>query len=275
MPGWWAREPLDPLQARVAFGSPVSAAVLDLHEVGHFETSDDVRLRYYLRGNGPPVLACQGGPANISDTLADALAPLEDAYTLIYHDYRGSGGSSIAPSTTYTYERIAEDLEELRVHLGYERVGVLAHSMGGFIALNYGLRHPEACAGMVLVGTTPTGNPKEIAVPAIRALGLTRTVKALALTAWYVAAWSWRSESKDKQAARYAGIAVTQEGVPAVRSKVKASMAGLPVANDNVPHLERMFARTDLTNRLHEIRYPVLVLYGQRGRNYWSPEVRC
>ena len=95
-------------------------------------------------------------------------------------------------------------------------------------------------------------------------LGLTRTVKALALTAWYVAAWSWRSESKDKQAARYAGIAVTQEGVPAVRSRVKASMAGLPVPNDNVPHLERMFARTDLTDRLHEIRYPVLVLYGQR-----------
>ena len=106
---------------------------------------------------------------------------------------------------------------------------MLAHSMGGFIALNYGLRHPEACAGMVLVGTTPTGNPKEIAVPAIRVLGLTRTVKALALTAWYVAAWSWRSESKDKQAARYAGIAVTQEGVPAVRSKVKASMRDCPL----------------------------------------------
>ncbi len=238
--------------------------MLDIYEVGHFETSDSIRLRYYVRGNGPPVLACQGGPANISDTLADALAPLEDAYTLVYHDYRGSGRSAIARTTTYTYERIAEDLEELRVHLGYERVGVLAHSMGGFIALNYCLRHPEACAGMVLTGTTPTGNPGKIAVPALRALGPTRMAKALALAAWYVAAWSWRSESKDKHAARYAAVAVTQEGVPPVRSKVKASMAGLPVPNDNVPHLERMFARTDLTDRLHEILCPVLVLYGQR-----------
>jgi pimeloyl-ACP methyl ester carboxylesterase len=238
--------------------------MLNIYEVGDFETSDKVRLRYHVGGNGSPLLACQGGPANISDTLANALAPLEDAYTLVYHDYRGSGDSEVAPSATYTYERIADDLDELRVHLGYQRVGVLAHSMGGFIGLNYGLRHPEPCAGIVLVGTTPAGNPGKIAIPALRALGLIRTTKALALGAWYVAAWSWRSESQNKQAARYAAMAVTQEGMPAVRDRVKAAMAEPPAPNDNVPQLERMFARTDLTGRLHEIDCPALVLYGQR-----------
>lgn len=238
--------------------------MLNISTVGNFETSDEVRLRYYVRGNGPPVLACQGGPANISDTLANALAPLEDVYTLVYHDYRGSGRSDTAPSATYTYERIADDLDQLRVHLGYERVGVLADSMGGFIALNYGLRHPEACAGMVLVGTTPTGNLGKVVAPALRALGPTRTARVLVLAAWYVAAWSWRSESRDRQAARYAAMAVTQEGIPAVRDKVKAATAGLPVPNDNVPQLERMFVRTDLTGRLREIRCPALVLYGER-----------
>jgi proline iminopeptidase len=232
--------------------------------VGDLETSDNVRLRYYVRGNGPPVVACHGGPANISDTLANALAPLEDACTLVYHDYRGSGRSQVAPSATYTYERIADDLDELRVHLGYERVGVLAHSMGGFIGLNYGLRHPESCAGMVLVGTTPTGDPGKIFLPALRALGPARTVKALSLAAWYAAAWTWRPESTDKQAARYAAMAVTQEGIPAVRHKVKAAMAGTPVPNDNVPQLEQVFTRTDLTGRLNEICCPALVLYGER-----------
>jgi proline iminopeptidase len=182
----------------------------------------------------------------------------------VYHDYRGSGKSEVAPSATYTYERIADDLDELRVHLGYERVGVLAHSMGGFIGLNYALRHLESCAGMVLVGTTPTGNPRKIVGPALRALGPTRTAKALGLSTWYVAAWSWRSESKEKQSARYAAMAVTQEGLPAVRDKVKAANQGLPAPNDNVRQLEQMFARTDLTGRLHEIRCAALVLYGQR-----------
>ena len=45
----------------------------NIYEVGDFETSDNVRLRYHVRGAGPPLLACQGGPADISDTLADAL----------------------------------------------------------------------------------------------------------------------------------------------------------------------------------------------------------
>ncbi len=232
--------------------------------MGDFQTSDNVRLRYHVRGKGPPLLACQGGPANISDTLAKTLAPLEDEYTLVYHDYRGSGRSEVAPSTTYTYERIADDLDELRVHLGYKRVGVLAHSMGGFIGLNYALRHPEPFAGMVLVGTTPAGTPGKIFVPALRALGLTRTAKAVALAAWYVPAWSWRSDSKDKLAARYAAMAVTQEGIPAVRNKVKAAIGEVPVPNDNVSQLERLFAQTDLTDQLHQIRCPVLVVYGRR-----------
>ena len=48
--------------------------LLSIYEVGDFKTSDNVQLRYHVRGAGPPLLACQGGPANISDTLADALA---------------------------------------------------------------------------------------------------------------------------------------------------------------------------------------------------------
>ena len=87
--------------------------------------------------------------------------PLEDEYMLVYHDYRGSGRSEVVPSATYTYGRVADDVDELRVHLGHERVGELAHCMGGFIGLKNCLRHPEACAGMVLVGTTPTGNPPQ------------------------------------------------------------------------------------------------------------------
>jgi pimeloyl-ACP methyl ester carboxylesterase len=79
--------------------------------------------------------------ADISDTLANAVTPLEDSYTLAYHDYREVGVRR-SHRSPYTYERIADDLDGLRVHLGYERVGVLAHSMGGFIGLTYALRHP-------------------------------------------------------------------------------------------------------------------------------------
>ena len=232
--------------------------------VGTFETSDGVRIDYSIRGSGPVLYACHGGPANISDTLVRALAPLEDSFTLVFHDYRGSGRSGNAPPDTYSFERIADDLDELRRHLGHGAVPVLAHSMGGFVAMNYALRHSEGCAGLALVGTTPTGNPARIVLPALKALGPARTAKVLARAGWYLLAWSWRSESVSRRTTRYAIMATTQEGVPAVRKRVAEAMAGLPAPNDNVPQLERQFGRTDLTPRLAEITCPVLLLYGDR-----------
>jgi len=232
--------------------------------VGDFTTSDGIRIDYFVRGAGPPLLACQGGPGIRSDTLAATLAPLEDARTIVYHDYRGSGRSATAPPDTYTFERLADDMDELRHHLGLGPVPVLAHSMGGFVALHDALRHPDACTGLVLVGTTPTGAPRKIAGPALRALGPARVAKLVARGGRYLAVWSWRPESTGRQAARYAVMATTQEGLPATRARVREANAGLPVANDNVPRLERLFGRTDLTADLPRISCPALVLFGDR-----------
>ena len=161
----------------------------------------------------------------------------------------GAAGAreEVAPIATYTYEQIADDLDELRDHLGYERVAYSPTPWAASLDSTTAYATPRrAPASAYWSTTTPTGNPGKIAVPALRALGPTRTAKALALAAWYLAAWSSRSESKDKHAGRYAAMAVTRREIPAVRDKVKAAMAGLPVPNDNVPQLERTFARTDL-----------------------------
>lgn len=232
--------------------------------MGEFKTTDGVRLRYHERGHGPVVLACQGGPANISDTLARSLEPLEDAFRLVYHDYRGSGRSGTAPSATYTFERLADDLDELRAHLGLERARVLAHSMDGFVALTWALRHPGRADALVLVGTTPTGRPARLAGPALRSLGPARIAKVIGRAAWYGLAWSWRHETRSRRMARYAIMATTQEGVGEARRRVRAAFPELPAPNDNVTALEPLFSGTDLTADLARLHCPVLVLYGER-----------
>jgi pimeloyl-ACP methyl ester carboxylesterase len=57
-----------------------------------------------------------------------------------------------------------------------------------------------------------------------------------------------------------------QRPVPVDRNSPEATLprGGVPYRHDNVPSLERLFARTDLTDRPHELRSPTLVLYGQR-----------
>ncbi len=235
-----------------------------------FTTSDGIELRYECRGNGSPVYVCQGGPNNVCDSLiadlADLadLAGLADSYMLIFHDYRGSGDSATAPATSYRFDRLADDLDELRRHLGHESVSVLAHSMGGFVALEYALRHPNNCSRVALVGTTPCGASRPMAIPVLRALGPLRAVKALMMAARFLVLWSWRPTSTARTKAMYASMGVTQEARRELRTKVAAAHPELGVDNDNSPHLMRAIGSIDLRDDLDSIRCPVLVLYGSR-----------
>ena len=113
--------------------------------VAFFETADGTALYYETRGSGPPVFVCQGGPSTSFDALAPSLEPLEASHTMIYHDYRGCGRSGNSETDLYRFEQLADDLDQLRVHLGLDNVMVLAHSMGGFVALHFALRHGQHC----------------------------------------------------------------------------------------------------------------------------------
>jgi proline iminopeptidase len=228
-----------------------------------FTTSDGVEIRYEAFGDGPPVAVLQGGPSNICDSLIAELAPLADSFSWIFHDYRGSGRSAAAPPHTYTFERFADDLDELRAHLGVPSMAVLAHSMGGFTAVHYARRHPDTCDRLALVGTTPCGRAGPMALPLLRALGPVRTTKALAMAVRFLVLWSWRPKGLEKMKAGSAPMSVTQEARRELRPKV-ASMRMPPIENDNAAHLMRAMHDVDLRPELGRITCPVLVLYGSR-----------
>ena len=229
-------------------------------------TTDGVQVAYERRGRGPHVYVCNGGPANDFRYLADDLRPVEDDFELVFHDYRGSGQSGHAPQYTYTFSRLSADLDELRSELGDEEITVLAHSMGGFVALTYALRYPERCARIVLVGTFPTAVPRKMLPPTLRALGWGRATKMAARAAWWVAGRSWRPPTEDRKRRLYAVWSTLQEGLAPVHARVveRELQLGLPLANDNIRALQREFTSLDLIDRLREVACPVLVLCGDR-----------
>jgi pimeloyl-ACP methyl ester carboxylesterase len=165
---------------------------------------------------------------------------------------------------TYTFERLADDLDELRQHLGYATIAVLAHSMGGFVALQFAHRHPSACARLALVGVTPCGAARPMALPTLRALGAARTLKALLVAMRFVLLWSWRPPSKHRTQAMYAPMSVTQEPRPELRAMVASAHPEVPVDNDNSHSLMTALGSLDLRGDLTAIRCPVFVLYGSR-----------
>ncbi|MGV9943419.1 alpha/beta fold hydrolase [Streptomyces sp. NPDC003401] len=120
-----------------------------------FTAPDGTPLAHHVRGEGEPLVVLPGGPMRASEYLGD-LGGLTAHRRLILLDLRGTGASSApADPATYRCDRQVEDVEALRVHLGLERMDILAHSAGGSLALLYAARHPRRVARLVLVTVVP------------------------------------------------------------------------------------------------------------------------
>ena len=98
-------------------------------------TADGRRLAYRRTGQGPTLVCHGGGPGFSGLYLAD-LGGLDRELELVLLDPRGTGGSDRpADPRDYAIADYAADLEELREHLGLERMSLLGHSHGGVVAM--------------------------------------------------------------------------------------------------------------------------------------------
>ena len=105
-------------------------------------------------GTGPVVLLLNGWTASGLVWPGDWLARLERRYRVVRVDNRGTGWSRTAPAP-FTIGDMAEDAAEVLRGIGAGPATVLGLSMGGMIAQELALRHPELVGQLVLVGTRP------------------------------------------------------------------------------------------------------------------------
>jgi pimeloyl-ACP methyl ester carboxylesterase len=113
--------------------------------------SDRVTLAAHTLGLGPPLYAVHGGPAADHRSFGEYLDPIASYRELYLLDQRGCGDSEDSPRQTYTLERLAEDIEDTRQHLGHEQVEVLGYSFGCAVALRYACGWPDRLRALVLV----------------------------------------------------------------------------------------------------------------------------
>ena len=118
-------------------------------------TSDGRKLAWREVGSGPLVVCHPGGPGFSSRCFGD-LAELARERTLVLLDPRGTGDSDRpADPSAYDLDDYADDVEALRQHLGPERLDLIGHSHGGFVAMRWAGTNPERVGRLVLASTTP------------------------------------------------------------------------------------------------------------------------
>jgi pimeloyl-ACP methyl ester carboxylesterase len=83
-------------------------------------------------------------------------------FRVIVFDNRGTGRSDFPADAEYTIPVLADDAAALLDALGVESAHVYGISMGGMIAQEMALRHPEKVTSLILGATTP-GGPSAVA----------------------------------------------------------------------------------------------------------------
>lgn len=125
-------------------------------------TANGIELHYRDDGAGQPVLFIQGLGVDHRGWAAVA-APLSKRFRCISFDNRDVGRSSQVAADYDVLDMAADALGLLDV-LGIERADIVGQSMGGVIAQEIAIRHPQRVHRLVLVSTYTSGDPRGRAI---------------------------------------------------------------------------------------------------------------
>lgn len=113
--------------------------------------SNGIHLYFEAEGVGEPLLLIAGFACDHS--IWSLVQPfLSSKYQIISFDNRGVGQSS-APDSPYSIQQMADDAAALLHEIGIGQVHVAGHSMGGQVAQELALTHPEMVRSLLLLSS--------------------------------------------------------------------------------------------------------------------------
>jgi pimeloyl-ACP methyl ester carboxylesterase len=210
-------------------------------EVGKLE------LHYERVGSGEPLLLIQG-MSGTHVSWGDAFrGPLEERFDVVAFDNRGIGYSAPVDGP-FTIAEMAADSAGLMEALGIESAHVVGISMGGMIAQELALAHPERLRSLTL-GCTYCGGPGSRLMPEENARKLMEGLASGDREKAIRASWEVNlSPAFRAEESRYAAFHEMATRVPAAKQTIELQV-------------QAIFGH-DTSGRLGEIAAPTLIVHG-------------
>ena len=208
-----------------------------------------VKINYHLSGEGPAIILLHGFTGSHQD-WAFQIPVLSKKHRVVAMEHRGQGKSE-APSSPddYSVSIFAQDVYGLLQHLGISKTCLVGHSMGGFMALEFALEHPEMVTALVLVDTSSQMEQ----VPEYAKLKA--EANRLARTEGMEAAFEYNAAHNAMMRERF-------EKHPELREVARQKMLQTSV-NGYIYGWDAIWNWKPVTHRLSEIKVPTLIVVGE------------
>jgi pimeloyl-ACP methyl ester carboxylesterase len=109
-----------------------------------------LKMYYEVHGSGDPVVLLHGSFMTISNNWTGWIAELARTRRVIALELQGHGRTADI-ERDFSYENLADDVAALLDHLEIPRADLIGYSMGGAVAMQCAIRHPEKVRKVVSI----------------------------------------------------------------------------------------------------------------------------
>jgi pimeloyl-ACP methyl ester carboxylesterase len=114
-----------------------------------YATVNGLEMYYEVHGSGEPLVLVHGGLQTI-ELMAEFVADLAQLRQVIAVELEGHGHTPLRGGPL-SYEQLADDVAALAAELGLAEVDLLGYSLGGGVAWQVAIRHPQLVRRLVVI----------------------------------------------------------------------------------------------------------------------------
>ena len=141
--------PKEPQTAAAAPLEPTASAPAAPAASGYADVNG-LKLYYEVHGTGQPIVLVHGSFMNIPMNWANVIPSLSRSRQVIVAEMQGHGRTRDV-ARELSFEGMADDVAGLLDHLKIANADVLGYSMGGGVAYQVAIRHPERVRRLVIL----------------------------------------------------------------------------------------------------------------------------